>query len=213
MIMRRSFFSALAICVAGTAQAATLNFNSFGHGDVVSDIEILGVNGAVTADGNSASSPDIAVAFDTRRTGTADPDLEGPFTDARGREKTPGRVLIIQENPLGEPDDDGRGGVIMFEFESPLTFLGFNIFDDATITVTSNLGDTVFGSVAEDNGWGRVRTEWEGITSLTFDFGRHSGAIDNLRFELPAEVPVPAAFPLLGGALAIMGIGARRRKG
>ncbi len=199
---------------ATAGQAATVGFNNLSHGDVVTGFDVLGITATVSADGNSPQSPDIAVAFDTSRTGTADPDLEGTFTNGIGRTFNAKRALIIQENPNGGPDDDGLGGVITMQFSSALDFLGFTILDDANITVTSDLGHTLSASVAEDNMFKRVRTnDWIGISRLTFDFGNASGAIDNLRFDVPAEVPVPASLPLLAGGLAALGWGAKRRRG
>lgn len=217
MIMKYTFVSALALCAAGTAQAATLTFDEFDHSDIVNEVQLAGTTVTITADGNNSNSPDVAVAFDTELSGTRDPDLEqdlvhhldGSLLDA-------GRVLIVQENPLTGPnsaDDDGRGGYIMFEFTIPVTFLGYDIVDDATIEVTSSNDRSTFATLDEDNAWATVDTYWEDVTWLKFDFGEASGAIDNLRFSVPSQVPVPAAFPLLGGALAMLGWGARRRKG
>ncbi len=213
-MLRQIIAAGFTLAAAGSAQAATVNFNSFSHGDVVTSFMVEDVTATVSAVGNSATAPNQAVIFDTTLTGTQDPDLEGPFTSANGnRTFNARRALIIQENPLGEPDDDGNGGTITLTFSRALTFLGFHVLDDATINVTSNnSGQSVTGSAPADNTFRRVNVMWENVTSLTFDFGTHSGAIDQLRFDVPAQVPVPASLPLLGGALALMGWGARRRQ-
>jgi len=53
--------------------------------------------------------------------------------------------------------------------------------------------------------------DWDGVTSLTFDFGRASGAIDNISFSVPA-IPVPASLPMLLSGLIGLGAISRRRK-
>lgn len=217
MILVRTLISALAVCAAGTAQAAVLTFDEFEHSDIVSEVQLAGTTITISAQGNNSNSPDLAVAFDTTLSGTEDPDLEADLVNpVDGSLLDAGRVLIVQENPLTGPnsaDDDGSGGFIMFEFDIPVTFLGYDIVDDATITVTDNQSRSAFASLDENNQWSTVDVFWEDVSMLMFDFGRKSGAIDNLRFSVPSQVPVPAAFPLLGGALALLGWGARRRKG
>ncbi len=63
--------------LAGSAQAQTITFNELEHGRIVnSQYTTMGVTIAAN---NFARSFDLAVAFDTQRTGTADPDLEDPW--------------------------------------------------------------------------------------------------------------------------------------
>lgn len=194
-----------AVCFAGTAQAATytIDFEEFADGDIVDRVEFGSgptANGAdVLAIGNSSSSPDEARAYDTTNLSGLDPDLDAPFT---GPVPNPGNVLIVQ-GPLstGTPNDDGQGGTIGFSFDSMVTFLGFDAFDDVeNLTVTGYLNKVEVGStsisIGSDNESGQVLgLSWE-VNFLTFDFGRASGAIDNILVEV-APVPLPAGAPLL----------------
>jgi hypothetical protein len=88
---------------------------------------------------NPNRSFDLAVAFDTSMTGTADPDLEDPFVSGNIDGSTfLGNVLIIQENNTGigdgiadNPDDEGSrpAGQLIFDFNVTIQSLGFDLVD------------------------------------------------------------------------------------
>lgn len=207
---------------AGAAQAATLTFderNQFASGDIVTSFSKAGITGTVSATGGSNQ----AMIFDSRVETGEDSDLVAPFYkffDANGvadtsrGTTTPRNILIISEDgDQDDPDDNGSGGTITFTFDQLVDFTGFRVFDDVDdFVVTSNLGQTSTPiSLDHDNQWANVRTNFIGISSLTFDFGSASGAIDNLKIEL-TPVPVPGAFPLLLAGMGAMGMMSRRKK-
>ena len=216
--MKTILFTAAAIVgLAGSATAATLTFDDYSHGDVITSVDLgAGVTASVTANGRSRSAPDEAWIFDTTLSGTRDRDLEGPFTDdGRNYDIHVGRALIVQEHD-GAPDDDGNGGWIRFNFSRAITFLGFDFLDDETVAARDNNGNririgTPTGSQYDNYFSTTGLLNWQNVTQLTFNFGRNSGAIDNLRYEL-SEVPVPASLPLLLAGLGAMAFASKRRK-
>lgn len=124
--------------VAGTASAGTITFDEplqgLVHGEIV-DTDFPGVRISAV---NPNRSFDLAIVFDTTRTGTADPDLEDPFSAGNAAGETLGNALIVAENQTGcdddvcnDPDDEGRS--------SP-SFLGFVLefdFDLASFALTA----------------------------------------------------------------------------
>lgn len=201
----------------GTSSAATLDFEEFAHGDVITSLDLGGgVSASVTANGRSGSSPDEAWIFDTSLQNTNDPDLEGPFTDdGVNYDIYAGRALIIQEHN-GAPDDDGNGGWIQFTFTQAINFLGFDFLDDETVLASDNNGNSVSvgqptGSAFDNYFTASGLLDWTNVTQLTFNFGRNSGAIDNLRYEI-APVPLPASLALLLAAMGALGFAGRRRQ-
>ena len=215
--MKTLLVTATALMLSGTfAQASTIDFNTFGDGDLVTSV--ASDDGTVTANVSAIGGADEARAFDTTNMSSHDPDLEGPFTNDVDSSITssPGNVLIIQESARlasGTPDDNRSGGVITFNFDQLIDLSGFSIYDDATITITADTGATATRSVDTDgqfNTFAFAPTLFAGVSWLTFDFNGESGAIDDLLVEV-SVVPVPASLPLLlaglGGLIAL-----RRRK-
>lgn len=209
---------AAVIATAGAAHAVTIDFEEFGHGDSVNSLSAGGVTATVTVNSNGAV--DQAVAFDTSLSGTADPDLEAPFTGSGA--ENPGSILIISED--GTADDERLGGTITLNFSQPIDFIGFSAYDGGLFEVTSAKGDELLVAdnvVAGDNLSNRIEVldgNFNGVSTLNFLFMNSgegaSGGIDDIEFSVtPAPIPVPAALPLLAaglGGLAFMG---RRRRG
>ena len=203
--------------LVGAAHASTVTFDEYEHGDIITSLDLAyGVTATVTANGRSNSSPDQAWIFDTTLDNTADPDLEGPFTtDGLKFGHIAGRALIVQEHG-GVPDDDGNGGWIKFSFSRAVTFLGFDFLDDEDVVARDNNGNKIVVGQPAGKAYDNYVTSsgllaWENVTQLKFNFGKDSGAIDNLHFEI-APVPVPASLPLLLAGVAGFGVMSRRRK-
>ncbi|MEP5758168.1 MAG: VPLPA-CTERM sorting domain-containing protein [Litoreibacter sp.] len=197
------------------AQASVIDFNSFGDGGLVETI--FSTDGLVSASVSAVGGANEARAFDTTNQNSHDNDLEAPFRNDLDRSiiANPGNVLIVQEAAFqasGTPDDNRSGGLITFFFDQRIDFSGFTIYDDARVTVTSDTGSSAVEEVSADGRFNIFDFDaglFAGVTSLTFDFNGHSGAIDDLRFEVSA-VPVPASLPLL--MIGVGGLAALRRR-
>lgn len=144
--MRAPSIIAATVLAAGVAHADVITFDGLSHGEVVTNqysqmgVSIWAVN---------FNKPfDAAVAFDTNRIGTADPDLEFSARGVGNLDERSGNVLIIQENDTGligglasNPDDEGMraAGQIVLEFDFDLRSFGFDVLDldDTTLEATS----------------------------------------------------------------------------
>ncbi len=224
--MFRTTAAAAAIVLgAGAAQAAVIDFEDFANGEAINTVSAGGVTATVTTvSGRKNAKFNQAVAFDTSLSGTADPDLEAPFTGpetgAPGS-TNPGKVLIITQD--GGPNDERFGGTVTFDFSQPINFLSFEAFDGGIFDVTSAKGDQALFAeevLFSDNVSGFLAVDgFDGVSTLTFTFADSgegaSGAIDNLTFEVadtPAPIPLPAALPMMLAGLGGLGLVARRRR-
>ena len=213
--LRRFFLCTVAFFVLPTAaNAAVLNFEGFAAGTII-DNEYSGVT--IRALTNSPNSPNAAVVFDTLNPTGGDDDLEAPFF-AGDQAVIPGGVLILQENDncgtllCDVPDDDARGGTFFFEWAEPILLNTVDFFDieedesGAPITVeleTLNGALPMFSvpGTGGDNTWARYSFgDIRDVVALTINLNG-SGAIDNLRFN----VPLPGvAWLFLSGLLVAM---------
>ncbi len=147
--MRALSVCALAVA-AGTAGADTIETIDFGglvHGEIVST-QLQGSHGVTIDARNYSRSFDLAVAFDTHRTGTRDDDLEDPWSMGNLVGHTNlGNALILQENNYGigdgvadRPDDEGSrpAGWIRFSFDEVKTGIGFDILDLESATAEAS---------------------------------------------------------------------------
>ena len=222
-------FTAAALCGAAiSANALTLTFDEPGikHGTIINDqYSDLGVS--IYAD-NLYQRPwnDRAVAFDTTRKRSRDPDLQlNPvdFPDV-------GNVLIIQENnwcnreKCFRPDDEGRrpAGSLFFEFDKAIDSLSFSYLDietpetstvklyDGTNTLVKSVdfGD-LSGATFGDNNYatvGAIALAGLGIQKVEFALGG-SGALDDITVS---QVPVPASLGIL--LMGLLGLQFARRR-
>ncbi len=139
--MNKFIVPMLAVSACATAAHAipVLTFDPAMHGEIITN-QYAGSHGITVSANNLNRSFDLAVAFNSLLTGTADPDLEGPPWS--GGNLAPdtvlGNMLILQENNTGigdgiadNPDDEaGRpAGDLIFDFATAQTQFGFDLID------------------------------------------------------------------------------------
>ena len=235
MFKRISAIAVAAIWMIGVGHAVVLDFEGFGDGQIIDD-EYTGVTISAV---NNWFDVDHAIIYDTRGAIGEDPDLEGDFTNVGATTPTApasldaGNVLIIAEGDqtcsaltCPRPDDEGRrpAGELRFAFANEVTInslkymdienigeLPFQIdfYSDAMFT-SWIVGSTI--QPPDTNGDNRYREAiigQSGVRGMIVSL-RGSGALDDISFTV---VPIPAALPLFGTALAGMGfIGWRRKR-
>lgn len=147
------------LLAASPAVALTIDFEEFGHGDIVESSK-----GVTITTKNIGGGPDLGVAFDTMELGTADRDLQYFSPGISGGESgwtqgnlAPnsfmGNVLIIQEHRYScrstscwNPDDEGSRPAGSFEFD----FSGLGIYSEFSMDLvdvessTAEPGSVVF---------------------------------------------------------------------
>lgn len=124
---------------AAPAAALSIDFDSFGHGDIVAN-PLADHGGYTLVVENLHRSFDIGVAFDTGVSRSSDSDLEmgnawsggnlAPSTEL-------GRILILQENDdcgalsCSDPDDEGKrpAGKFTFLFDQTFQLFSFDLVD------------------------------------------------------------------------------------
>ncbi|MBO6512869.1 MAG: PEP-CTERM sorting domain-containing protein [Phycisphaerales bacterium] len=226
--MKYTMIAMTAAAIASAAGADTLDFSDLNHGDVVSDQYAgLGVN-ISTVNFDDPANPNLGVIFDTSLSGTADGDLEDPFSLGNTDLNTDlGNILIISED--GSPNDEGSrpAGTITFTFDMLVESFGFHVVDLESETIEeSSLDFYRDGSLVEtvdfeeflaggdyDNGVIFGNNSINLINEFTVDGGYDelvinvggSMGFDNITYTIPAP-----------GALALIGLGAavgiRRRR-
>jgi hypothetical protein len=153
-----------AAMVAVQAQALTLDFEGFAHGQIVSPPEHASYQGIViSVDNFEAGHPDHGVVFDSEnQINTADPDLEHGAGWAAGNlasSSVLGNILIIQENNNGcddfvcdNPDDEARrqAGTITLSLSpilTPFSSFEFDLIDLDEITAENGSIEFLIGGV------------------------------------------------------------------
>ncbi len=218
------FVAAAAACMGAAAQAApvTIDFNGLSEGDLVSS-QYAGV----TISGQRNGAPmglNSAMVFDSTDYTGGDNDLQGPFdnpTTMGDENLNADNILIISEdNDASDPDDAVQGGVLTFIFDSAVEILSLNAFDindNESVTFDFyDVNDMLIASISngmtttDDNEFLAFNFNVSGVLRFVVSLSG-SGAIDDLVYEV-AEVPVPAALPLLLSGLAGIGFASRRKK-
>ena len=227
---------ALLTTTMSSAVATVIDFNDLDNGTRV-DTEYFSEYG-ITFNGTNVAqggADNLAVIFDTTLTQTADPDLEGDFSNANLGDLNAGNVLVIQEDLAScneltctNPDDEGAqpSGYFSIDFENGVTLNSIDFFDIEFDEATSDNAINLFAFDGSELNAGQFFTPGTGGNNtwdqLTFDVAdvysieinlKGSGAISNLDFTAnsTASVPAPATIGLL--SLALFGLMSTRRRG
>lgn len=157
--------------------AAVIDFETLVHGEVVTT-QFAGSDGVTIGAVNFNRWHNLAIAFDSRRTGTSDPDLQGPMWSGGGNlapDTVLGNMLIISENwrqsvrgIVNDPDDEGGrpAGKLIFDFEEQITAFGFDLVD--------------IESTSAENGYVKFYNEGRRVGKVRFsDFVNPSSFFDS----------------------------------
>lgn len=162
------------IFIAGAAQAATIDFETFAEGEIVTAGALPGVS-ALTVD--TPGGNDFLIVYDSSSPVGADPDLEQPFTNAESEatlsggggmfsflddavlaEFNPGKIGIFANDnsdcssgtSCTPPDDAPNGGMVTFELDRIMFFNSIDLFDiesggaEITLTLSDMVTEVVF---------------------------------------------------------------------
>lgn len=215
--MIKNFFNGAAMAAMlgalgtmGGAQAASIkifDFEEFNAGDLITSIARDGLSATV-----STNRQFDVMAFDGGNPTGNDNDLADPFSSALGSQSFGIFPVISEDGDSSDPDDNARGGRMIFRFDQSITFISADLLDIEEPGVRIILdGTNVFGRKARVGASGDNQFAFvDGAdpvrgTVLQVRF-RGSGAIDNLAVQ---PVPLPGAALLFGTAL---GIGAAIRR-
>lgn len=156
--MKTKYYSILLGLISGAASAQTTNVvdfsgSAFVHGKMLDGSEFSSAPGSgFTFRLDGANGIDTAIIFDTNQTGTADSDLEYPFSGGNLKGARLDQVLIFADNLDGgkdgivdRPNDSARGGILEFHFNSD------NVTDFGFALVDAPETQEVFGITFEDS--------------------------------------------------------------
>lgn len=222
--------------MCGAACAAVIDFDTSNGIGVIPGQDIysfMSADGSVAATVSTIVNPSgntmVARAYATvdgagNPRGGRDPDIEPTYfvVDTPGPLVDPvNSVLVVDETPddrnntSNKMNENRRGGMNTFDFTAmDVLYSGVAFIDDGTLVVGGSLdGNAVFSSIIDN---GRTKNALPRLAlgtsarvdQLTFDFGRNSGAIDNVTV---LAVPLPAGVALLMTGLSALGF-ARPRK-
>ena len=176
---------------AAYALPTVLDFESLMHGEIVGG-QFSVSHGVTISATNIGGGPDLAIAFDSTKTGTADPDLEDPWTFMGSTGNIPegtilGKVLIIAENDedknndnlIDSPDDEGSrpAGSIFFDFDFPLVLEPIGQGDALERVLLDFSGHVPSGITASDGQNGIVDQ------SSNVEHGGENGTLRNISRE------------------------------
>lgn len=205
------------------------------HGSQVNGNEYVGVGPGVTLSISNAQF-NQHIIFDTNQNGTADPDLEGPYSVGNAVGTNFNNVLIIPQNItdangnglIDSPNDHHSGGRTEIAFGSAVNAISFALIDvegteRSFFDVTSSNGQSTRLSLADfqaidssivygDNSANNIALNAAdvGLSNIQAIELAITGsfAIDNIKFTDAVVVPEPSSLALLG----LCGLGLLRRK-
>ena len=216
--------------VLGVSNAQANLLSIYTHGQQITNVG-TGVIGTVV--NNAPVAPDIAVAFDSNRTGTADPDLQyntgwtgGNVASTYGNNPL-GILMILPQNNFWatNPNDALQGGSITIDFNTnPITSFDFSVVDVEQNEAAGYSVTFYEGGSSQTYTFLQLQTRdasivWGGDNTANYITAFTAGdlgfsQIDQVKFvyggsggiSLGAPVPVPAAVWLLGtGLLGLVG--------
>lgn len=223
------------------AAALTIDFEGFSNGQILSSFgggagtHSFGSLDVTFSGKEKDGGNGRVVVFDTNNTGnSSDPDLHadfevGPNYGTLGPIR-PGNALIIQDDSnlsscssgfCTDPDDEVDGQFTL-DFSQGVRLSSIDVLDIGGATLSLFFANNLLADInvpgvggssngGDDNRSGTFVLDSQFanlvIDRFVFTLG-NSGAIDNI---VVSQVPVPAALPLLGAALAALGLMSRRR--
>lgn len=123
------------------AAVVVVDFEAYVHGETITN-QYFASDGVRISANNFTAGPDLAIIFDSRKTGTADLDLEDAWTGGNLRGSTAlGNLLILAENDIDansdglidSPDDQGSpktsSGELKFSFTAIQDSFGLDLID------------------------------------------------------------------------------------
>ncbi len=165
-------------------EATKVDFEGLSSGDVVDD-QFAGVSISAQRAGDSDSSENDAMIFDSNNPTGGDHDLEFDGQD---------NILIISEdNDSDDADDNARGGTITFDFDDPSDVVSINFLDieerGGTVDLLDDNGDLIRSldiPTTGDGGSQELAIDTDGVSTMNVNFVG-SGAVDDLCYIPPSE--------------------------
>ncbi len=166
--------------------SVTLDFEGVSAGDVIST-QFAGVSVSAQRNGDSDSSENDAMIFDSANPTGGDHDLE--YADQ-------GNILIISEdNDSSDPDDEAHGGTFTFEFDEPARVESLNLLDIEEAGGTIDLFDadgvllqSLEIPAAGDNSAQDLAIDTNNVSTMNVNLVG-SGAVDDLVFTPQCDCP------------------------
>lgn len=181
-------------------ECISLDFNNLNTGEILSN-QLPGIN--ISAENNSSGHPDAAIIFDSSNPSGGDHDLATPGSGS-GNNSSLEKIIIIAEDIddnnndgfVDDPDDEGYGGKIFFDFINPVRVESLTLIDiensSSYVKGLDSSNNELFNINAADQGDNSVQTINTNQTTVTtnrLEIGLDSsGAVDNLRYCYVAPI-------------------------
>lgn len=184
----RVFFDNLSVTETSegvaTGEPTVIDFEGPSSGDVIDD-QFDGVTISAQRDGDSESSENDAMIFDTDNTTGGDNDLS---FDGVGN-----AFIISEDNDSSDADDNAGGGTLTFDFDVPSEVVSINVLDVEEAGGTIDLFDDAGGLIntidipaAGDNSQQELIINADNVSTLNVNLVG-SGAVDDLTYVSPED--------------------------